>query len=274
MCLGDPNCKCNLISDVRAIRDQELAFSSTHARLVPDDERTKNARANLALNPDDFNLVVALGDALAFQMRYNEAIECFEKACAMRPDDYAVRRKRAGRYLTTLNLDKAEKEFAWCLEKAQDKLDPLYMSGCCKYYQGEYEKAKSVFDECVELARDNGDMYVASLFWAIACDVQLGKSVADDIAKFHGDIQIGHHTGYLQTLKLFAGAPLAECDNIPKEDELQLCIFTYGVHLYYKHEKNAFLADAFLAGTLKLDTYFSAFAYLGAYTEYIRQKGE
>lgn len=272
MCLGNPNCSCNKISDVRAIRDQELVFSNAYARLVPDDERTKKARAELAAFPDDFNRIVALGDALAFQMRYREALECFEKACEMRPDDYKVRRKCAGRYLSTLKLDKAEKAFAWCLENTDDRLDALYMSACCKYYQGEYEKAKVMFDECVELAKNNGDMYVASLFWTIACSVQLGKSIDEDIAKFHGDVQIGHHTGYLQTLKLFAGAPLAECDTIPKEDELQLCIFTYGVHLYYKHKQNAFLADAFLAGTLNLDTYFSAFAYLGAYTEYIRQK--
>lgn len=46
MCLGDPNCSCNKISDVRAIRDQELVFSNAYARLVPDDERTKKRERN------------------------------------------------------------------------------------------------------------------------------------------------------------------------------------------------------------------------------------
>lgn len=146
------------------------------------------------------------------------------------------------------------------------------MLACCKYYQGEYEKAKVMFDECIDLAKDNGDMYVAALFWAVACSVQTGQDIAGDMAKFSEDIPIGHHTGYMQSLKLFAGKKLAECDTIPKEDELQLCIFTYGAHLYYMHKQNALLADAFLAGTLNLDTYFAAFAYLGAYSEYIRQK--
>lgn len=271
MCLGNSNCDHNLISDIHALRECELAFGKAHAASVPDDENTQNARRRLAENPDDFDLVVALGDALAFQMRYHEALECFERATQMRPDDYKTRRKRAGRYLSTLNLDKAEVEFEWCIAHADEKLDPLYMLACCNYCKGEYQKAKTMFDECLTLARDNGDMYVASLFWTIACSVQLEKDVSGDLEKFFGDVQIGHHTGYLQTLKLFAGAPLAECDNIPKEDELQLCIFTYGVHLYYKHKQNALLADAFLAGTLKLDTYFSAFAYLGAYTEYMRE---
>ena len=34
---------------------------------------------------------MALGGALAFQMRYHEAIEWFEKAKALRPDDYDAR---------------------------------------------------------------------------------------------------------------------------------------------------------------------------------------
>jgi len=72
---------------------------------------------------------------------------------------------------------------------------------------------------------------------------------------------------------LFDGASLFECDVIPVEDELQKCIFNYGAHLYYLSKCNAFLADVFLANTLKLDTYFSAFAYLGAYTEFATQNG-
>ena len=80
---------------------------------------------------------------------------------------------------------------------------------------------------------------------------------------------IGHHTGYMQSLKLFDGDSLSECDTIADEDELQKCIFNYGAHLYYLSKSNAFLADVFLANTLKLDTYFSAFAYLGAYTEFV-----
>ena len=272
MCLGNSNCGHNLISDIHALRECELAFGKAQVASVPDDENTKNARRRLAKNPDDFDLVVALGDALAFQMRYHEALECFERATQMRPDDYKTRRKRAGRYLSTLNLDKAEVEFEWCVAHADEKLDPLYMLACCNYCKGEYQKAKTAFDECIDLAKDNGDMYVAALYWAVACAVQTGQDISDDMAKFSFDIQIGHHTGYLQSLKLFAGKKFAECDTIPKEDELQLCIFTYGVHLFYKHKQNAPLADAFLADTLKLDTYFSAFAYLGAYTEYMREK--
>lgn len=143
------------------------------------------------------------------------------------------------------------------------------MLGCCKYYEGDFEGAKQLFDECITLAKDNGDMYVASLFWAVACNVRAGKDVSEIMQKFDRDMAIGHHTGYMQSLRLFDGDSLSECDTIADEDELQKCIFNYGAHLYYLSKSNAFLADLFLANTLKLDTYFSAFAYLGAYTEFV-----
>lgn len=272
MCLGDPNCNCNKISDVRALRDDEILFGKTHANNVRDDQRTAAARACAKEKPC-YQTYMDLGNALAFQMRYHEAIECFEKAKNICPSDYVARRKCAGRYLSTLRLDDAVAEFSWCVEHADDTLDPKYMLGCCKYYEGNFDEAKALFEECIDLAKDNGDMYVASLFWTVACDVRTGKNPARDMLKFDRTMAIGHHTGYMQSLKLFDGESLASCDTIPDEDELQKCIFNYGAHLYYMSEGNAMLSDLFLVNTLKLDTYFSAFAYLGAYTEFVEKNG-
>ena len=268
MCLGDPNCKCNMISDIRALRDQEILFGKRALRVVDDDEKVANARMKYAQNPT-FDNLMELGSALAFQMRYHEAIECFEGAIELNPDSYQARRKCAGRYLSTLQLDKAEEAFEWCDERGEDRLDTRYMLGCIAYYKYEYEKALALFEECFALAKDNDDMYVAALFWAIACSVQLGRDL-DGVYARYKDMQIGHHTGYLQAVRLFMGEDLKDCDNIPKEDKLQNCIFMYGVHLYYLHRKNAMLADIALKNTLANDTYFSAFAYLGAYTEYLK----
>lgn len=146
------------------------------------------------------------------------------KARDLRPDDYKIRRKCAGRYLSTFDLDKAESAFTWCVDNTSDRLDALYMLACCKYYQGEYEKAKVMFDECIDLAKDNGDMYVAALFWTVACSVQTGQDVAGDMAKFSENIPIGHHTGYMQSLKLFAGKNLPSATQSPKKTS---CSFAF-----------------------------------------------
>ena len=270
MCVKDTRCHRKIVSDVRASRDDEILFGKPHVNTVRDDEQTASARERLTENPC-YETYMALGDALAFQMRYHEATDCFEKAKVLRPGDYKAVRKCAGRYLSTLRLDEAEKAFLWCLENTDDALDPKYMLGCCKYCSGDFDGAGTLFDECLELSKNNGDMYVAALFWACACAVRAGKSVTAVMEKFDRSIEIGHHTGYLQSLKLFAGDSFRECDVIPGDDELQKCIFYYGAHLYYLSEGNALLERAYLSETLGSDKYFSAFAYLGAYTEYISQ---
>ena len=72
MCLSDPNCNCNKISDVRALRDDEILFGKAHANTVCDDDNTAKARENESKNPC-YETYMALGGALAFQMRYHEA---------------------------------------------------------------------------------------------------------------------------------------------------------------------------------------------------------
>lgn len=266
MCQGDPNCTCNLISEVRAQRDQELLKKKYARACVEDDENTRVARDDYARNPS-FENAMALGNALAFQMRYHEAIECFKRAVEIDPSSYIARRKLAGRYLTTLQLDEAENGYEWCIEHAQDLLDPLYMYGLVKYYRGDFESAKDYFCKAYELATNDVDMSVASLFWAVACDVQLYREPTH-LKFFDKSVTVGHHTGYYYALRLFAGDDFAECDVIDTQDELQYSIFTFGVHLFYKHKDNTFLSDVFLSSTLKMDKYFSSFAYLAAYLEY------
>lgn len=268
MCAGNPHHKHALISEIHAVRDQEILFDKPFLKSVEDDENVTLARKNHKENPT-FQTLMELGNALAFQMRYNEAISCFEDAIKINPDDYQARRKCAGRYLSTLRLDKAEEGFLWCDARAEDKLDTKYMLGCCAYYKYEYKKAMGYFDECFALSEDDDDMYVAVLFWAIACAVQLGQDVKNVLKKYK-DLHIGHHTGYMQAVRLFMGDDIETCDNIPYDDELQRCIFSYGVHLYYLYNADEMRADVALQSTLSRDTYFSAFAYLGAYTEYLK----
>ncbi len=273
MCKSNSNhCHHHLVSDIRATRDGEIIFGKEHVRRVIDDEQTAAARESACKNPC-FKTYMQLGNALAFQMRYNEAIECYEKAKELCPNNYSAIRKCAGRYLSVLKIQEAKEGFVWCVNNGSDLLDAKYMLGCALYYEGDFIGAKNLFDECLILSETDGDMYVASLFWAVACLVRMGENVDSEMKKYDDDIKIGHHTGYKQSLKLFRGEKFEICDNIEEEDELQKCIFYYGAHLYYLANSNHVLADKYLEKTLSLDTYFSAFAYLGAYTEHLATVG-
>ncbi len=259
------NCNHSLASSIKASYLDELVNKGKYERPIEDDEETKKARENYALD-DSFSNAIALGSALAFQMRYHEALSYFEKAKEVDPSSYLAHRKCAGRYFSTLQLEKAAEEFFWCIAHTGDKLDPLYMFGCVSYCQGEFEKAEESFKECLELAKDDTDMYVGVLYWLLASCIKMGEDYSGIIATFDESMKIGHHTGYLETLKLFKNGSVEE-RHIESENEIQRCIFAYGEHLYYLSEQNYQKADECLNKTLSLDTYFASFAYLAAYCE-------
>ncbi len=259
------NCNHSLASSIKASYLDELVNEGKYQKRIEDDEGTKKAREAYALD-DSFSNAIALGSALAFQMRYHEALLYFEKAKEMDPSSYLAHRKCAGRYFSTLQLEKAAEEFSWCIAHADDKLDPLYMLGCVKYCQGEFKKAEESFKECLDLAKDDADMYVGVLYWLVACSIRMNEDYSGIIATFDESMKIGHHTGYLETLKLFKNG-LFEENHIESENEIQRCIFAYGVHLYYLSEQNCQKADEYLDKALSLDTYFASFAYLAAYCE-------
>ncbi len=259
------DCKHSLASSIIATSIDELMNEGKYERKIEDDEATKEARSSYASDPSFLN-AMALGNALSFQMRYHEALGFYEKAKEMKPSDYSSHRKCAGRYFSTLQLEKAVEEFSWCLAHAIDKLDPLYMLGCVYYCKGDFPKSKEAFSQCLELAKDNADMYIGVLYWLIAGDIRTNGGYEEDIAKFDDSIKIGHHTGYFEALKLFKGVPIDGCD-IDSEDEIQRCIFAYGAHLYFLSKNDEALSKRYLEKALSLDAYFASFAYLAAYSE-------
>ncbi len=258
-----------LASSIKASCVDELVNGGRYEKRIEDDADTKEARAKYALE-ESFSNAMALGDALAYQMRYHEALIYYERSKMMRPNDYSAHRKCAGRYFSTFQLDKAAYEFLWCVERARDKLDPLYMLGCVYYCRKEFAKGKEIFAQCLALAKNDGDMYVGSLYWLIACEIRMGNDYSSFLALFDEDIEIGHHTGYLFSLKTFKEKAIDE-SRMNGEDEIQRCIFAYGAHLYCLAEKDEKTSKLYLDKALALDTYFASFAYLAAYSESIHR---
>ena len=255
-----------LISDIHSTAEREL-FCFDKSLSVADDENVRAKRAELVLG--DRQSLLALGDALAFQMRYNEALEYYEKARSAFPDDYDCHRRCGARYLSVLNIDAAEREVLWCLSRTDDKLDILYRLALCAYYKGDYAKARDGFFECYALCESNGEMYVAVLYWHIQCLVRLDEDINPALGRYTEELDGGHHVGYMRTVKLFLHDGASNADTIC-EDELNLSIYRYGYYAYllYKGQKQDAVRE--LEGVLGLNTYFSSFAYLGAFSEKAR----
>ncbi len=254
-----------LISDLHSHCGAEFTFGKKpYAGSVNDDVDTAQCRKRYE-STGDSQALLALGDALAHQMRYNEAIVCYKELCKLCPDDYIAHRKLAVRYLSVLDLDGAEREFAWCAQRTQDRLDVDYLRAITSFCKGDYCEAIKTFEGCYALCKDNGEMYAAVLYWHIQCLVKSGRKAEIALEHCFKGLDGGHHVGYMRTIELFLSG---EDGNItPCSDELNECIFRYGQCAYYQNKGDYVKAAKLRDSALALDTYFSCFAYLGAFCE-------
>ena len=255
-----------LLSDIRSCAAAEFTFGKLpYSGNIEDDCNTQKKREEYLKNPDDEAAIISLGDALAHQARYNEALSLYSKACELYPHSYIAHRKRAVRLLSVLDLQNAKTELEECLRNTDDKSDVLYLIAMVDYCLGDYATAITSLKRCYPLFDGDDEMTVAVIYWHILCLVRQGKSVNEAIAHYSDKFECGHHTGYKKTVEAFINNDHTAGDGI--EDELNRCIYAYGLHAYFLHLSNYKKAAEYLEKTLALNTYFASYAYLSAYSE-------
>lgn len=248
-----------LFSPVHASRRSQM---DGETELVPDDARTASARTGYSRDPSSSN-AMSLADALCKQLRYREAAELYSEAIPSL--GRAALRRLALCHLKTGRLDEAESEFRRCGELGGDRLDIAYRLGLTAYYSGRYDDAEKYFEECIPLSENNGDMYVAAVYWYALSLLGAGRDVAPAAATFKTDVKIGHHYGYLAACRMFAGELSADelAAQAAKADEMTRVIMLYALSRVAKRNGDP-AAPALLRAVLAEDTYWGCFAWMAA----------
>lgn len=259
------------ISDIHSCLENELHYTADKADIIPDDAQSAECRSAYEKNKGDKDSLIALGNALCHQMRYNDAKVFFDRAVQLYPEDYTAHRRRAFCHMAILDIAVAEKEFLYCASFCDDVLDVQYRLACCKYYKGEYKEAMRLFEDCYRLCGTNGEMFVAIIYWDILCRVRLKLNVDDAVARYDKNIDAGHHIGYMAVIDLFLNDDLSISEEL-KNDELHLSIYYYGLSCYYESKRQSVKASEAFEKAKALNTYFSSFAYLGLYSEFLRNE--
>lgn len=262
----DRNHKHANISEIHSRRQNELERSA-ETSVVCDDENTKHCREEYEKDKTDKGALIALGEALQRQLRYNEASVYYDKAVELYPNDYTARRKKAFCHMAILDTVVARKEFLWCEQRTDDMLDIKYRLACLAYYDRKYVEAKRLFCECYPLCAYRDEMYIAVLYWELLCDIRLKIDFKDTLKKYHADIKAGHHTGYLATVKLFLTGDDSGLLEMIGDDELNEAIYLFGRGCYLESIGDKEGAKASYSHALSHDLYFSSFAYLGLYSD-------
>ena len=170
---------------------------------VLDSDEVKTAR----IAATDYDGFVALGDALSKQLKYRRSATAYSQALEFCPNNSAVLRLRAGRYISSLQCEHAINDFEQCLILGGDELDIRYRLGLCKYFLGQYEQAMEQFELCIPLCDD--EMGIAVMYWHTMSAYRC-KREACLLHHYHKNMAVGHHTAYEKAISVCSGQHQAE----------------------------------------------------------------
>ena len=246
----------------------EYPFDALHADIesqilglpsgIPDSDAVRQARA---LPPTAEHYAV-LGKALSRQLRYREAIESYSAGLTLEPENLPLLRLRAGRYLTTLQSDRAIRDFEGCLALGAEKLDCLYRMGLAHFYAGRCIEALAQWEACMPLCDD--EMGIAVLYWHTLCSARAGRQPAL-LKQYHTGMTVGHHTAYEKAMGVWSGAAqwLPVLRELEEADDLEYSIGVYGL-LWHPACKNR---ESLWEKLLRRDGFWPSFAYLAAWND-------
>lgn len=177
-----------------------------------------------------FEDFLALGDALCYQMRYREAIKVYGLAAVKSPKRPEAYRRRAGRYLMTIQPALAMDDLMRCRILGWESRDLSYRMGLCLYLAGEYREAMEEFE--ANYAQWDDEMRIALIYWHTLSAWRGGGEPALLRDGYHTEMAVGHHTAYEMCMAT-ASEHMETSDGLKllaeMEEDLEYAILAYGL---------------------------------------------
>ena len=220
--------------------------------------------------PQTYENLLALADALCWQLRFREAIDVLTQAIALCPERMEAYRKRGPKYLDTLQFENALADYIRCEQADGVSVESRYRVGMAHYMMRKYEKAIAAFSGSLAIVPQDDDMYIADVYWLVLSQLRAGKSA--DAQKtlsqhYRPDMYVGHHTAYEKAMRVAAGA--AEADDMLRSleaepDDLQYAMAGYGICVFLESRGEAEKAAALRKRILSRDGFWFCFSFLAA----------
>jgi len=272
--LGKPLPRKKLSDSIRLVLENNLAI----------------AKQRLEANPDSLNLIIWHGRRTAYLGRYFEAIEIYSKGLEQFPNSYRLYRHRGHRFISTRQLNNAIVDFERANELSMeapnaiepdgipnrlnkplgnDKFNIYYHQGLAYYLKGEFEKAISVYQQCMKVS-DNDDLLAATSYWLFMTYHRIGEveEAAKLLDNINDQLEIIENDGYRDLLPLFKGekpvdALLAQAENASGvSSPTQM----YGIGNWYLQQGDSAKAQGIWRGVVEGKTW-DAFGYIVAEAE-------
>ena len=263
---------------------------------LPDERRAEledNLAAALAgyeAAPDDEDAIIWFGRRLAYLSRYSDAIDVYTVGIDKLPDSYKLLRHRGHRYISTRRFERAIFDLAKAAVLAQGldaQIEPdgapnarniplsnvhfniWYHLGLAYYLQGDFEKARDAYLECMKYS-DNNDLLVATSDWMYMTYRRLGdeEAAAAVLEAITADMEIIENNAYHRRLLMYKGEvePQELLDLRAEADPdtaLQIATQGYGVGNWYLVNGDEEAAREVFERILE-GTSWAAFGYIAA----------
>lgn len=223
--------------------------------------------------PENYEGLLSLADALCWQLRFREAIDALTRAIALAPERIEAYRKRGPKYLDTLQFGAALDDYTRCERADGVSVESRYRIGMAHYMLREYDAAAAAFSDSLALVSRDDDMCVADIYWLVLSLLRAEKNAdAHAVLRQHyaPDMYVGHHTAYEKAMRVAAG--FAELDEMLSEleaepEDLQYTMAAYGLMVLLESRGKQARTEALREKILRRDGFWYCFSYLAAYTD-------
>ena len=233
----------------------------------------QEAAGKLERDPENADLLIAYGRALAGLWRYREAIDVYTKGIALHPQNALFYRHRGHRFISTRQFDRAVADLTKADTLLPNDYDILYHLGLAHYFQGEFEKSLPAYERCLAAAKDDGSRIAVSNWYHHALRRAGKKAEAEKVlAAITPHMNAGENLSYLNLLLFYKGLkPEEELLKAAAETPLDLATTGYGVGAWYLYSGAPDKARALFEKVVETP-YWPAFGFIGAETELVRLK--
>lgn len=215
---------------------------------------------------DDFQSQVALGNALAAQYRFRDAISAYRSALAIRGDDKAVYSRLAGSYLTIRCFPEAKACYTRALELGASPRSIAFPMGVWYYLKGDFSAAAEQFSACLPCG---DELAIAVIYWHTLSCYQAGVA-PELLSAYRREMDVGHHTAYQLAVAVFCGdvswedaAARAEQD----PSDLNAVIALYGICGYLRTVGQVDASRTLLFRLLTRSSCWPCISYLAAWND-------
>ena len=266
---------------------QPLFSASPSPKLL---EKYEKHLANYEANPTADNLIW-YGRFIAYQGKYQEAIEVYTQGIAKFPEDARIYRHRGHRYISIRKFDEAIHDFQKASELIagmENEVEPdgmpnaqnipvstlhgniYYHLGLAYYLKHDFPNALVAYRKCLATS-NNADNVVSATHWLYMIlrrmdQTEMALKVLDQIEK---EMPVIENQSYHQATLLYKG--MVKIATLLKEEGYEGAsndALDYGIANWYFYNNNRAKAKALLERILQRKSW-SSFGYIAAEKDYL-----